>query len=66
MLRERHAELTPKLNRHGIHLRMDVLRDAHRHLVALPPATTRIGKATAKLHAVLDELSIATRLAPGS
>jgi predicted acylesterase/phospholipase RssA len=66
MLRERHAELCPKLQRHGIDLRMDVLRDASRHLVALPPATTRIGKATAKLHAVLDELSIATRLAPRS
>ncbi|MES3004099.1 MAG: patatin-like phospholipase family protein [Pseudomonadota bacterium] len=64
MLRERHDELSPKLKRHGIELRMDVLEDARRHLVAPSLATTRIGRATAKLHAVLDDLSVATRLAP--
>ncbi|ROZ77472.1 patatin-like phospholipase family protein [Ramlibacter sp. WS9] len=57
MLRSRRISLTAKLQRHGIRLRMDVLDDARRHLVAATPAKTRIGQAIASLQEVMDDLS---------
>jgi NTE family protein len=57
MLRSRRMSLTAKLQRHGIQLRMDVLEDARRHLVAATPAKTRIGQAIASLQEVMDDLS---------
>lgn len=57
MLRSRRISLTAKLQRHGIRLRMDVLEDARRHLVAATPAKTRIGQAIASLQEVMDDLS---------
>ena len=57
MLRSRRTSLTAKLQRHGIRLRMDVLEDTRRHLVAAAPARTRIGQAIASLQEVMDDLS---------
>ncbi len=56
MLRSRRTSLTAKLRRHGIELRMDVLDDPRRHLVAAPKPPTRIGRAIASLQEVMDDL----------
>ncbi|MBG9389769.1 patatin-like phospholipase family protein [Caenimonas aquaedulcis] len=61
MLREQHGTLAPRFMRHGIALRADVLADATRHLVSLPPPRARIGRAVAALHGVLDELALTTQ-----
>jgi NTE family protein len=57
MLRSRRISLGTKLRHHGIKLRMDVLEDARRHLVAAPKPPTRIGRAIASLQEVMDDLS---------
>jgi len=56
MLRSRRTSLGAKLLRHGIHLDVDVLEDARRHLVAAPKPPTRIGRAIASLQDVIDDL----------
>jgi predicted acylesterase/phospholipase RssA len=57
-LRAQAPQLAPRLARHGIALRADVLHDATRCL--LPPAPARrLAQATARLHAVLDDLDAA-------
>ncbi len=55
MLRERQAELAPKLARHGVTLKMASLRNPDLHLVNEPtvPAQTTLGR---QLHATLDDL----------
>jgi NTE family protein len=55
-LRSRRDALAPKLQRHGITLRDDVLDDTRRHLVTPRPLATRIGRAVASLRETLDEL----------
>ena len=53
MLRERRAQLAPKLARHGVRIDTDVLNDTERHLLR----PLRSANATAqRLHATLDEL----------
>lgn len=49
------ARLAPRLRRHGVTLRADVLRDEGRILVA-PPAPRRLGPALERLGTVLDDL----------
>jgi NTE family protein len=56
MLRSRRTSLSGKLLRHGIRLRMEVLDDPRRHLVAAPKKPTRIGQAIASLQEVIDDL----------
>jgi len=56
MLRSRRISLSAKLRQHGIQLRMEVLEDARRHLVAAPKPPTRIGQAIASLQEVMDDL----------
>lgn len=56
MLRSRRSSISEKLARHGVSLRQDVLQEPRRHLVALPKAPTRIGRAIATLQEVLDDL----------
>lgn len=56
MLRSRRTTLAAKLGRHGIGLRDDFLQEPRRHLVAEPPARTRIGRAIACLQEVMDDL----------
>lgn len=55
MLRERQAELAPKLERHGVTLNMASLRNPDLHLVNEPTvsAQTTLGR---QLHATLDDL----------
>ena len=55
MLRERHAELAPKLERHGVTLNSVSLHNADLRLVIEPsvPAQTTTGR---QLHAALDDL----------
>ncbi|HYD76756.1 patatin-like phospholipase family protein [Ramlibacter sp.] len=55
LLRERRAEIEPKLARHGVRLRDEVLGD-ERRLLALTPPASRIGKAMVRLEASLDDL----------
>jgi NTE family protein len=57
MLRSRRSTIGPKLARHGITLRPDVLEDHRRHLVSLPRPRTRIGQAIANLHEVVEDLA---------
>lgn len=54
-LRERAPRLAATFARHGIALRLDVLEDSRRTLVA-PPPPRRLAHALARLHTVLDEL----------
>jgi NTE family protein len=60
-LRERTPELAAIFARHGIRLRLDVLDDPRRTLVA-PPQPRRLAHALARLHTVLDDLE--TELQP--
>lgn len=55
LLLARHGTLAPKLARHGIGLRDDVLR-APRRLLADRPPPTRIGRAVASLQQATDDL----------
>ena len=56
-LRRRRAEIEPLLNRRGIGLRDDVLKDRNRTLFdSLGPRKARGNRATAKLRRVLDDL----------
>jgi NTE family protein len=59
LLRSRRIQLAAKFARHGIQLRSDVLDDPRRHLVAAPPARTRIGRAIASLQETMDDLRYA-------
>ncbi|NNU44161.1 patatin family protein [Ramlibacter sp. B156] len=54
-LRAGQAQLAPKLERHGIRIRGEVLQDAGRVLVA-PPRPRRLAGALGRLHTVLDDL----------
>lgn len=54
-LRAGQAQLAPKLERHGIRMRPDVLQDPGRVLVA-PPRPRRLAGALGRLHTVLDDL----------
>ncbi len=65
MLRSRRTSLSAKLHRHGVELRMDVLEDPRRHLVAAPKPPTRIGRAIASLQEVMDDLGHALQPRPG-
>ncbi|MEZ0306614.1 MAG: patatin-like phospholipase family protein [Ramlibacter sp.] len=65
MLRSRRTSISAKLHRHGMALRMDVLADPRRHLVAAPPSPTRIGRAIASLQEVMDDLGHALQPVPG-
>ena len=56
MLRSRRSRLAPRFARHGITLREDVLAQPGRHLVQPGEAATRLGRAMASLHEVLDDL----------
>jgi NTE family protein len=56
MLRSKRISLSAKLRPHGIDLRMDVLDDPRRHLVATPKPPTRIGRAVASLQEAMDDL----------
>lgn len=58
MLRERHAALAPRLLRHGVRIRRDVLDDISRTLVSrhVVAAHSRAGRALQRLELVLDEL----------
>ncbi|MEJ6021923.1 patatin-like phospholipase family protein [Ramlibacter sp. PS4R-6] len=60
MLRARRASLAPKLARHGVAIRGEVLADPLRHLVVPTRAPGRLGRAVSSLHAVLDELQLQT------
>jgi NTE family protein len=58
-LRQRHADLAPKLARQGLTLRRDVLQDPSRHLLRETPANirqTRTEQALRRLHQTLDLL----------
>ena len=57
MLRSRKTALSAKLARHGISLNISVLNDPKRHLVAPPPAATRVGRAIASLEEIMDDLA---------
>ena len=57
MLRSRKTTLTAKLARHGISLNMQILDDPKRHLVALRPATTHVGRAIASLEEIMEDVS---------
>jgi len=65
MLRSRRTSLAPKLARHGITLRMDLLEDPRRHLVAQPKPRTRIGIAIATLQEVMDDLGHTLQVSTG-
>lgn len=56
MLRSRKTALSAKLARHGISLNMSALDDPKRHLMAPPPAVTRVGRAIASLEEIMDDL----------
>lgn len=56
MLRSRKTALSAKLARHGISLNMSALDDPKRHLIAPPPAVTRVGRAIASLEEIMDDL----------
>lgn len=62
MLRSRRTSLSATLRRHGIRLRMDILEDPRRHLVAARKPPTRIGRAIASLQEVVDDLGHAVQL----
>jgi NTE family protein len=64
MLRSRGAKLRAKLARHGISMRVDVLDDASRRLVAPPASRARMGDAVTSLSNVLDELGRALHAVP--
>jgi predicted acylesterase/phospholipase RssA len=57
-LRERHAALAPRLLRHGVRMRREVLDDMSRTLIGRPALTahSRAGPALQRLESVLDEL----------
>ncbi|WBY00699.1 patatin-like phospholipase family protein [Ramlibacter tataouinensis] len=55
LLRERRAEIAPKLARHGVRLRDDRLQD-DRRLLAPPQRPARLGQAMATLNGTLDDL----------
>ena len=57
MLRSRKTTLSAKLSRHGVTLNMQVLDDPKRHLVAVRPAATRLGRAIASLEEVMEDLN---------
>ena len=57
MLRSRKTTLSTQLARHGVSLKMDVLDDPKRQLVAPLPAATRIGRAMASLEEIMDHLT---------
>lgn len=61
-LRARAPQLAPRLARHGLVLRLDVLHDASRTLVA-PAAPRRLARTLAHLHGVLDDLDAALQRA---
>jgi NTE family protein len=63
MLRSQRRSLGAKLARHGISMRVDVLDDASRRLVALPASRARVGDALTSLNNVLDELGRALHAA---
>lgn len=56
MLRSRRTSLSATLRKHGIRLRLDILEDSRRHLVAPRKPATRIGRAIASLQEVVDDL----------
>ena len=58
MLRDRQAQLAPKLQRHGIRIDQAALDDTGRHLLRpVPPAADRpTTRAVEQLHATLDQL----------
>lgn len=56
MLRSRRTSLAPRLARHGISVRNDVLDDARRHLVEPARAPSRVGRALARLQDTMDDL----------
>ena len=58
MLRSRKTALSAQLAKHGVSLNMSMLDDPKRHLVAAPPAITRVGRAFARLEEILDDLSL--------
>jgi predicted acylesterase/phospholipase RssA len=62
MLRSRRTSLSATLRSHGIRLRLDVLEDPRRHLVAARKPPTRIGRAIASLQEVVDDLGHAVQL----
>jgi predicted acylesterase/phospholipase RssA len=62
-LRAEQARLAPMLARHGVTLRPQALRDDGRQLVSAPVRPRRLGAALTRLHAVLDDLDGAVRLA---
>ena len=57
MLRSRKTTLATQLARHGISLKMDILDDPKRQLVALVPAATRVGRAIASLEEIMNDLT---------
>ncbi len=54
-LRQRQAELAPRLARHGVHFDQTVLDDAERRLLRPQPS---LNPAARRLHATLDELQL--------
>ena len=57
MLRSRKTTLATQLARHGISLKMDILDDPKRQLVAPVPAATRVGRAIASLEEIMNDLT---------
>ena len=57
MLRSRKTTLSTQLARHGVSLKMDVLGDPKRQLVAPLPAASRVGRAMASLEEIMDDLT---------
>ena len=57
MLRSRQTTLSAQLARHGVGLRLDVLNDLRRKLVAETPAPTRLGRAIRSLEETMEDLS---------
>ena len=57
MLRSRKTTLATQLARHGISLKMDILDDSKRQLVAPVPAATRVGRAIASLEEIMNDLT---------
>lgn len=61
LLRTRKTSLSAQLNRHGIHIRHDVLDDPKRHLCAPKKPLSRLRQALGTLQDVMDDLSHVVR-----
>jgi NTE family protein len=63
MLRLRRTSMAATLARHGIELRSEVLDDPRRRLIAPTAPATRIGRAMASLHELVDDLALTVKQA---